>query len=154
MNWLWFRSRHRRVISAGGMNKDSAGQPSRGPTARRVGYAWLGVVLAAAAGCTGSPGRTGQGQAAAAAASSVFVSKTAPGAPVGRQLTWFLRAVGQLPWSRRVIEAHFGAGFLAQSSPVKDAPEDGIDVPRACGSCPVTELICAGLLCARKAAPK
>ena len=120
MNWFWLRSRHRRVTSAGGLAHDSAGQPAWRKAARRIGYAWLGVVLAAAAaGCTGSPGSTGQGQAATAASSSVFVSKTAPGTPVGRQLTWFLRAVGQLPWSRQVIQAHFGAGFLAQSSPAQ-----------------------------------
>ena len=120
MNWFWFRSRHRRVTSAGGLAHDSAGQPAWRKAARRLGYAWLGVVLAAAAaGCTGSPGSTGQGQAATAASSPVFVSKTAPGTPVGRQLTWFLRAVGQLPWSRQVIQAHFGAGFLAQSSPAQ-----------------------------------
>jgi hypothetical protein len=122
MNWFWFRSRrHRRVTSAGGLAHDSAGQPAWRTAARRIGYAWLGVVLAAAAaGCTGSPGSTGQGQAAtAASSSSVFVSKTAPGTPVGRQLTWFLRAVGQLPWPRQVIQAHFAAGFLRQSSPAQ-----------------------------------
>ena len=146
MNWFWFRSRHRRVISAGGINNDGAGQPSRGTAARRVGYAWLGVVLAAAAGCTGSPGRTGQGQAATAAASSVFVTKTAPGAPVGRQLTWFLRAVGQLPWSRRVIEAHFGAGFLAQSSPAQINSVAG-QLPQALGtSIPSSGASLTGLL--------
>ena len=120
MNWFWFRSRHRRVTSAGGLAQDSAGGPAWRTAARRIGYAWLGVVLAAAAaGCTGSPGSTGRGQAATAASSSVFVSKTAPGTPVGRQLTWFLRAVGQLPWSRQVIKAHFGAGFLRHSSPAQ-----------------------------------
>jgi hypothetical protein len=121
MNWFWFRSRrHRRVTSAGGLAHDSAVQPAWRKAARRIGYTWLGVVLAAAAaGCTGSPGSTGQGQAATAASSSLFVSKTAPGTPVGRQLTWFLRAVGQLPWSRQVIQAHFGAGFLRHSSPAQ-----------------------------------
>jgi beta-lactamase class A len=29
---------------------------------------------------------------------------------VGRQLTWFLRAVADLPWSRQVIQAHFPSG--------------------------------------------
>ena len=121
MNWLWLRSSHRWVASAGGLADDSAGQPVWRKAAWRIGCAWLGVVLAvAAAGCSGSPGGTGQGRAAAAASPSpLFVSKTAPDAPVGRQLTWLLRAVGQLPWSRQVIQAHFGAGFLRQSSPAQ-----------------------------------
>jgi Beta-lactamase enzyme family len=78
--------------------------------------AWLGVVIAgAAAGCTGSPGSTGQARAATAASPSpAFTSTAAPEAPVGRQLTWFLRAVAGLPWSQRVIQAHFDSGFLAQ----------------------------------------
>jgi len=47
----------------------------------------------------------------------VFVSTAAPEAAVGRQLTWFLRAVADLPWSRQVILAHFDSSFLAQISP-------------------------------------
>ena len=78
----------------------------------------LGVVLAAAAaGCTGSPGSTGQGQAATAASPSLFISRTVPDAPVGRQLTWFLRALADLPLSQQVIRAHFDSGFLAHISP-------------------------------------
>ena len=82
-------------------------------------YALLSVAIAgAAAGCTGSPGSTGQGQAAAAAsASSVFLWKTVPDAAVGRQLTWFLRAMADLPWSRQVMRAHFDPAVLAQISP-------------------------------------
>ena len=81
--------------------------------------AWLSVVIAgAAAGCTESPASTGQGRAAtAASASPVFVSRTVPAAQVGRQLTWFLRALADLPWSRQEIQAHFDSGFLAQVSP-------------------------------------
>ena len=36
---------------------------------------------------------------------------------MGRQLTWFLRAVAEVPWSQQVIRAHFDSGFLAQISP-------------------------------------
>jgi hypothetical protein len=58
-----------------------------------IGYVGLGVALAAvAAECTGSPGSTGLGPAASAVAPSLLISRTAPHAPVGRQLTWFLRA--------------------------------------------------------------
>lgn len=76
MNWFWLRSRrYRRVTSAGGLAYDSAGRQAWGKAARRIGYAWLGVVLAgAAAGCTGSRGSTGQGQAATAASASLFIS--------------------------------------------------------------------------------
>jgi ORF 12 gene product N-terminal len=116
MNWFWLRSRrHRRVTSAGGLPHDSAGRPAWRKAARRIGYAGLGVVLAgAAAGCTGSPGSTGQGQAAASA--SPFVSRTVPDTPVGRQLTWFLRALADLPLSQQVIRAHFDSGVLAHIS--------------------------------------
>ena len=95
MNWFWLRSRrHRRVTSAAGLAHDNAGQLTWRKATRRIGYAWAGVVLAAAAaGCTGSLGSTGQGQAATAASSSLFISRTVPDAPVGRQLTWFLRAL-------------------------------------------------------------
>ena len=51
----------------------------------------------------------------------VFISRTVPDAPVGRQLTWFLRAVADLPLSRQVIRAHFDSGFLAQVSPDADS---------------------------------
>ena len=47
----------------------------------------------------------------------MFIATAAPDAPVGRQLTWFLRAVADLPWSRQLIQDHFNAGFLAQISP-------------------------------------
>jgi hypothetical protein len=114
MTWFWLRRcRHRRVTSAGGLAHDSAGQPAGRKAARRIGSAWLSVVLAAAAaGCTGPPGSTGRGQAATAASPSLFISKTAPGTPVGRQLTWFFRAVGQLPWPRQVVQAHFSSGIV------------------------------------------
>ena len=49
----------------------------------------------------------------------MFVSTTAPDGPAGRQLTWFLRAVADLPWSQRLIQAHFDSGFLAQISPAE-----------------------------------
>jgi beta-lactamase class A len=49
----------------------------------------------------------------------MFISTTAPDAPVGRQLTWFLRAVADIPWSQRLIEAHFDSGFLAEISPAE-----------------------------------
>jgi Beta-lactamase enzyme family/ORF 12 gene product N-terminal len=89
--------------------------------ARRILCAWLGVVLAgAAAGCNGAPASAGHARAAAAASPSpVFISKTVPDAPVGRQLTWLLRAVAGIPWSPRLIRAHFDSGFLAQSTPAE-----------------------------------
>jgi beta-lactamase class A len=49
----------------------------------------------------------------------MFISRAAPDAPVGRQLTWFLRAVADLPWSQRLIQAHFDSGFLTQISPAE-----------------------------------
>ena len=112
MNWFWLRSRQ--VTSAGGLAHDSAGQPAWRKAARRIGYALLGVMIAgAAAGCTGSPGSTGQGRATTAASPSpVFLSRTVPDAQVGRQLTWFLRAMADIPWSRQEIRAHF-AGQLS-----------------------------------------
>ena len=78
--------------------------------------------LSVAIGCLGSvfrfAGQHGQGRATTAASPSpVFVSRTAPDAPVGRQLSWFLGAVGQIPWRRRVIEAHFDSGFLRHGQP-------------------------------------
>ena len=120
MNWFWLHSRrHRRVTTADGLSHDDAGRPARRRAARRIWYALLSVVIAgAAAGCTGSPGSTGQGRAATAASPSpVFISRTVPDAPVGRQLTWFLRAVADLPLSRQVIRAHFDSSFLAQVGP-------------------------------------
>ena len=119
MNWFWLRHRrHRRVSSAGGLAHDRASQPAWRKAARRIGYAWLGVVLAgAAAGCTGSPGSTGQGlPATAASPSPVFISGTVPDGPVGRQLTWFLRALADLPLFQQVIRAHFDSGLLAHIS--------------------------------------
>ena len=118
MNWFWLR-RCRRVTSAGGLPHNNAGQPAGRKTARRILYAWLSVVIAgAAAGCTGSPGNSEQARATTAALPSpVFISTAAPEVPVGRQLTWFLRAVADLPWSRQVIQAHFDSGFLAQGGP-------------------------------------
>ena len=120
MNWFWLRSRrHSRVSAAGGLSHDGAGRPASRGAARQVLSAVLSVVMAgAAAGCTGAPGSTGQGRAATGASPSpVFVSRTVPDAAVGRQLTWFLGAVADVPWSRRVIQAHFDSGFLAQVSP-------------------------------------
>jgi hypothetical protein len=118
MNWLWLRGR-RRVTSAGGLSHDSVGQPVRRKAARRILSALLSVVIAgAAAGCTSSPGSTGQGRATTAASPSpVFLSRTVPDDRVGRQLTWFLRAVADIPWSRQEIRAHFDSGFLAEVSP-------------------------------------
>jgi Beta-lactamase enzyme family len=82
--------------------------------------ALLSVVLAgAAAGCAGSPGGTGHGPATTAVSSSQFISRTVPDAPVGRQLTWFLRAVAELPWSQPLIQAYFDSGFLAHISPAQ-----------------------------------
>ena len=70
------------------------------------------------AGCTGAPGSTGPVRATPVVAPSpLFVAKIVPDAPVGRQLTWFLRAVAGIPWSGRLIRAHFDSGFLAQSTP-------------------------------------
>ena len=119
-----------RVTSPGASSRDSTGQPARRRAVTRVLFASLSVVIAvASAACSGSPGGGGQGRATTAASPSpVFVSKTAPDAPVGRQLTWFLGAVGQLPWSRQVIEAHFGSGVLRQISPedVNSAVEQGL----------------------------
>ncbi len=116
MYWFW-RRRHCRVTPAGGLPHDSAEQSAGRKTARRILCAWLSVVIAgAAAGCTGSPGSTRQGRATASP-SPVFVSTAAPQAAVGRQLTWFLRAAADLPWSRQVILAHFDSSYLAQVSP-------------------------------------
>ena len=119
MNWSWLRGRRHRIVPADGMPHDSAWQPARGKAVRRIMCAWLSVVIAgAAAGCTGSPGSTGPGRAAPAASPSpVFISTAAPDAPVGRQLTWLLRAVADLPWSRQVIQAHFDPDLLAHISP-------------------------------------
>jgi ORF 12 gene product N-terminal len=121
VNWFGLHSgRHRRVSSASGLARDGATQPAVRKVAGRIVCAGLSVVLAgAAAGCTDSPGSTGQGQAATAASLSLFISRTAPDAPVGRQLTWFLRAMADLPWSQQVIKAHFDSSFLAGISPEK-----------------------------------
>ena len=113
MNWFWLhRHRGRRATSAGGLPHGSARRLARKKAARRIGYAWLSVVLAVAvAGCTGSPGSTGQARATTAASPSpVLISRTVPDAPVGRQLTWFLHAVADIPWSQQVIRAHFDPG--------------------------------------------
>jgi beta-lactamase class A len=119
MNWFWLRScRHRRITSARGLAHGNAGRLAWRKAARPVGYAGLSVALAAvAARCAGSPGSTGQGLAPAAVSPSLLISRTAPDAPVGRQLTWFLRAVAEAPLSQQVIKAHFGSGFLAHISP-------------------------------------
>jgi hypothetical protein len=111
MHWFCLR-----VTSSGGWPDEGAGQSASRRTARRIVCAGLSVVIAgAAAGCTGSPGSTGQARATTAASPSpAFTSTAAPDAPVGRQLTWFLRAVADLPWSQEVIQAHFDSGFLAQ----------------------------------------
>ena len=119
MDWFWLRGRrHRRVSSAGGLPHGRSGGLAWRKAARRIGYASLGVAIAgAAAGCTGSPGSSGQGQAAAAASASLFISRTVPDAPVGRQLTWFLHAVTDLPVSQQVLRAHFEPAMLAKVSP-------------------------------------
>jgi beta-lactamase class A len=115
MNWFWLG--RRRVPSAGGLPRGSSGQLARRKAARRVVCAGLGVVLAGgAAGCTSSPGSTG---ATTAVPPSLLISRTAPDAPVGRQLTWFLRAMADIPWSPRVIRAHFDSGFVAQVNPLQ-----------------------------------
>ncbi len=134
MNWFWLR-RHRQIPSTGGgLSYGSTGRLAGRRAARPILCAGLGVVLAgAAAGCTGSPGSTGQVRAAMAASPpSVFISTAAPDAPVGGQLTWFLRAVAHIPWSPQLIRAHFDAGFLAQLSPAdinSDTAPLGEDVP-------------------------
>jgi beta-lactamase class A len=114
MNWFWLRSR-RRVAPAGGLPHGRAGRTAAG----RILCAGLSAVLAvAAAGCTGSPGGTGQGPAATAALPAwAFISTTVPDAPVGTQLTWFLGALADLPLSQQVIRAHFEPAMLAQVSP-------------------------------------
>jgi beta-lactamase class A len=120
MTRFWLRGRRgRRVTLVGGLSPDSAGHPALRKASRRVLCAWLSVMIAgAAAGCTGSPGSTGQGRAVTASSPSpVFFSRALPDAQVGRQLTWFLRAVANLPWSQQEIKAHFDSGFLAQASP-------------------------------------
>jgi Beta-lactamase enzyme family len=129
----WFRLR-RRVSSAGGLPHGSAGRLAWRKAARLIGYAGLGAVLAgAAAGCTGSPVSTGQVRATTAATPSpVFISTTVPNAAVGMQLTWFLRAVADIPWSPRLIRAHFDSGYLAQQSPAEINADNvplGEDVP-------------------------
>ena len=64
MNWFWLR-RHRRIPSAVGVPHGNAGRLAGRKAIRRIVCAGLGVVVAgAAAGCTGSPGSTGQGRAA------------------------------------------------------------------------------------------
>ena len=117
MDRLWLCGH--RVTSAGGWACDRTGQLARRKVAGRILCAWLSVVMAgAAAGCTGSPGSTGPVRATAAASPSpVFVSKAVPDAPVGRQLAWLLRAVADIPWSPKLIRAHFDSRFLAQSTP-------------------------------------
>ena len=135
MTWFWQRRRrHRRVSPAGGLSHGSTGRLAWGKAAMPMWRAGLSVVLAGAvAGCTGSPGSTGQGPAATAASPSpAFISRTAPDGPVGRQLTWFLRAVADVPWSPLLIRAHFDAGYLAQTSPGQlnsDVASLGEDVP-------------------------
>jgi beta-lactamase class A len=125
MIWFW---RHR-VPSPGGVPPGTTGRLAWRKVARPIGYVGLGVVLAgAAAGCSGSTGSTGPAPAATAVSPSLLVSRTAPDAPVGRQLTWFLRAVADLPLSQQVIRAHFDSGFLAQLSPadINSALEEGL----------------------------
>jgi beta-lactamase class A len=120
MNWFCLRRRHRRVSSARGLAHGRAGRLAWRKAARPIGYAGLAVVLAgAAAGCSSSPGSAGHGTAATVVPPSLLVSRTAPDAAVGRQLTWFLRAVAEAPWSQQVIRAHFDSGFLAQISPAQ-----------------------------------
>jgi beta-lactamase family protein len=118
MNWFWLRSR-RPVAPAGGLPHGGAGRRAGRKVAGRILCAGLGVVIAAGvAGCTGSPGGTGQGGAATVASPSpVFISRTVPAAGAGGQLTWFLAAVAGVPLSPLVIRAHFDGTFLAQVSP-------------------------------------
>jgi hypothetical protein len=127
MNWFQPRSR-RRVVPAGGLPGGRTGWLAWRKAARPIGYAGLSVVFAAAAGCSSSPGSTGPGPAATAVSPSLLASRTVPDAPVGRQLTWFLRAVADLPWSPQVIRTHFDSGFLAQLSPaeINSALEEGL----------------------------
>ena len=117
MNWFWLRSR-RRVAPAGGLPRGGPGRLAGRTGAGRILCAGLSVVVAVAvAGCSGSPGGTGQGRATTAASSSLFISRTVPDAPVGRQLTWFLGALAHLPLSQQVLRAHFEPAMLAQVSP-------------------------------------
>ena len=114
MSWFWHRSHHHpRVTSSGGLAHGDASRSARRKTALRIGYTWVSVVVAAAvAGCAGSPGSTGPGRAtAAASAAPVFISRTVPDAPVGRQLAWFLRAVADVPWSQQQVRAHFSLAY-------------------------------------------
>ena len=114
MNWSWLR-RHRRIPSAGGLPHGSTGRLAWRKAARQILCAGLGVVVAgAAAGCS-----TGQGPATTAVSPSLLISRTAPDAPVGRQLTWFLRAMADVPWSPQLIRAHFDSGFVAQVNPAQ-----------------------------------
>ena len=61
----------------------------------------------------------GQGRATTAPAlpAWAFISRTVLDAPVGRQLTWFLGALADLPLSQQVLRAHFEPAMLAQVSP-------------------------------------
>jgi beta-lactamase class A len=117
MNWFWLRSR-RRVASAGSLPHGRAGRLAGRTAAGRILCAGLsGVLAVAVAGCTGSPGGTGQGRATTAAVPAwALISRTVPDAPVGRQLTWLLGALADLPLSQQVIRAHFDSGALAHIS--------------------------------------
>jgi beta-lactamase class A len=130
MNRFWLRSRHRRVASSAGLPHGRAGRLAGRMAAGRILCAGLSVALAVAvAGCTASPGSTGPGRAVTAASPSpVFFSRTVPDAAVGRQLTWFLGAIADVPLSRQVIRAHFDSAFLAQISPdqLNSDLEDGV----------------------------
>lgn len=107
------------VTLTAAFRRAAAGCRGGSTVAQRVLFASLSVVIAgAAAGCTGSPGSAGHSHATTAASSSpVFVSNTVPDAPVGRQLTWFLRTVADLPLSQQIIRAHFDPGVLRQVRP-------------------------------------
>ena len=118
MNWFWLR-RHRRIPSAGdGLPHGSTGRRTRRPGGSCApGSAWWSrgqrpgaLVRRAAPGRAGPPRRSPR---------RLLISRTAPDAPVGRQLTWFLRAMADIPWSPQVIRAHFDSGFLAQVSPAQ-----------------------------------
>ena len=114
MDWFGLR-RHRRITPAGSLPHGSAGRLGWRKAVGRVLCVAISVVLAvAAAGCASSSGHGGR---ATAASSSLFISRAVPDAPVGRQLTWFLRAVADVPWSQRLIRAHFDSAFLAHISP-------------------------------------
>jgi hypothetical protein len=92
MNWSWLR-RHRRMRSAGGLSRGGTRRLAQRKAVGQILCAGLGVVVAGGvAGCS-----TGPGPATTAVRPSLLISRTAPDAPVGRQLTWFLGAMADIP---------------------------------------------------------